>query len=442
MNFVNPSRYLRDLSISRKLSLSFLLMVVLAMLVGGVAIYRLAAINATTIEMRNNWLMGIQLLGEAQGLATDELRLVNAHILTVQDKEMTALDAQIAANQKQFDGLLKDYLPTVTDVTEKSLVAAFQQKYQAYVSQVDAVLRLSREQRSVEARALLVSKADPAHEAVRLALRALVDYNQRGAVRTAALAADLFESGWQLMLAFMLVIGMVAAVQVRLMHSLLLQPILRQTRTLNTLAGGTADVSITDLDRADEIGHMAQSLLAFQASVVAQNQAAWIKGHSADIAAALQGIEAIPVLARQLMCRLTPLVGAQVGVFYIFDSKEERFSLVGSHGYKLRKNFNQHFRLGEGIVGQCAAERAPILLSDLPPDYMHVASGLGASLPRFVLAAPVMRPDGKVVGVAEVGLLRHPEPRERALFDEVLPMIGVSISILENNHTAQHEEAH
>lgn len=166
---------------------------------------------------------------------------------------------------------------------------------------------------------------------------------------------------------------------------------------------------------------------------------AWIRGHSADIVAALQGIDSIPVFARQLMTRLTPLVGAQVGVFYYFDDQEKRFSLVGSHGYKLRKNFNQHFRMGEGIVGQCAVERAPIMLSDLPQDYMHVASALGQAAPRFVLAAPVMRRDGSVVAVVEVGLLRNPEQRERLLFDEVLPMIGVSLGILENNQRAQHE---
>lgn len=163
---------------------------------------------------------------------------------------------------------------------------------------------------------------------------------------------------------------------------------------------------------------------------------AWVSGHSADIAAALQGIDSTPMFARQLMTRLTPLVGAQVGVFYYFDPQQQRFTLMGSHGYKLRKNFNQHFRMGEGVVGQCAVERAPIMLSEFPPDYMHVASALGQASPRFVLAAPVMRPDGSVAGVVEVGLFRNPAPRERSLFDEVLPMIGVSVSILENNQRA------
>ncbi len=172
------------------------------------------------------------------------------------------------------------------------------------------------------------------------------------------------------------------------------------------------------------------------------SRGAWIKGHSADIAAALQGIDSIPVLARQLMTRLTPLLGAQVGVFYYFDRQAMCFSLMGSHGYKLRKNFKPHFRMGEGIVGQCAVERAPIMLSEVPQDYMHVASALGQASPRYVLAAPVMRIDGEIAAVLEVGLLSRPGPRERALFDEVLPLIGISLGILESNQRIQHEPIH
>lgn len=173
--------------------------------------------------------------------------------------------------------------------------------------------------------------------------------------------------------------------------------------------------------------------------VQAQEESVWIKSSSAQIVAAVQRQDTLADFARQLMLTMTPLVGAQVGVFYYFDRKAKCFSLMGSYGYKLRKNFQQHFRIGEGIVGQCAVERAPIMLSELPPDYMHVASALGQASPQYALATPVILPDGDIVAVVEVGLLSRPSPREQALFDEVMLLIGVSLSILENNLRAQHE---
>ena len=36
------------------------------------------------------------------------------------------------------------------------------------------------------------------------------------------------------------------------------------------------------------------------------------------------------------------------------------------YGYKERKHLANHFRLGEGLVGQCAKEKERILLTDVP----------------------------------------------------------------------------
>lgn len=181
------------------------------------------------------------------------------------------------------------------------------------------------------------------------------------------------------------------------------------------------------------------TLAQLHSLVRAQEESVWIKSSSAQIVAAIQRQETTPGFARQLMLAMTPLVGAQVGVFYHFDRKTLCFSLMGSYGYMVRKNFKQHFRLGEGIVGQCAVERVPIMLSDLPDDYMHIASALGEASPQFVLAAPVIRSDHEIVAVVEFGFLSPPGPRERALFEEALPMIAISLSILENNLRTQHE---
>lgn len=81
-------------------------------------------------------------------------------------------------------------------------------------------------------------------------------------------------------------------------------------------------------------------------------------------------------------------------------------------------------------------EFSDVVLSDLPADYLHIASGLGTAAPRCVLAAPVLLPDGEIAGVIELALLAQPGPRARALFDELLPQIAIAISILQNNQRA------
>jgi hypothetical protein len=107
--------------------------------------------------------------------------------------------------------------------------------------------------------------------------------------------------------------------------------------------------------------------------------------------------------------------------------------LLGSYGYRERKGFVRHFGLGEGIVGQCALERAPITLSDVPPDYIHIRSGLGAAAPRYIHVAPMILPDGDIPAVIELAALTAFGAKETQLLNELLPLIALNLEILERN---------
>jgi signal transduction histidine kinase/DNA-binding response OmpR family regulator/CHASE3 domain sensor protein len=424
---------LRDLPITHKLSLAFMLLVALALVSGGMAIERLAAINASTLEMRDESLLRTRLLAQADSLIADEHRWVNAHILSHKAAEFARYDSQIETTRQSFRAAWGSYAAGATRAGDMQLTAAFQRDHEEYLRQLAPVLSLSRSGQDEAARALLLSRVGPAQEAVRTTMRRLSDYNQQRADATVNRANQLFENGWQIVLALMLLMAVLAVGLVWLLRRLMMEPILRLTGTLEALAGGSSGVEITERDRGDEIGRMAQGLVAFQSTVQAQEQRAWVKGHAAEIVKSLQGMSSMPEFARQLMFLMTPLLGAQVGVFYYFDRQTKCFSLLGSHGYKRRKGFKQSFALGEGIVGQCALERSPIMLSQVPPDYIQVASGLGQTPPRFVLAAPLISPDGSVPAVVELAALRRLGSREQALIDEVLPLIALNIDVFESN---------
>ncbi|MDP2795407.1 MAG: MHYT domain-containing protein [Sulfurisoma sp.] len=176
------------------------------------------------------------------------------------------------------------------------------------------------------------------------------------------------------------------------------------------------------------------TLSQLQGLVAAHEQNVWIKSSSAQINAALQSKETIADFARQLMLTLTPLLGAQVGVFYYRAPGTTHYRLLGSHAYQHRKGLTQQFAVGEGLVGQCVVERAPISVSGLDQDYIQIASGLGQTSPRFLLAAPLKTVSGDIPGVIEVASLARFGEREQALLDEILPMIALSITALERNN--------
>ena len=176
-----------------------------------------------------------------------------------------------------------------------------------------------------------------------------------------------------------------------------------------------------------------ESLARLESLVRAQENSVWIKSRSAEVLDALRGEDSAPEFARQLMTKLTPMLNAQVGVFYYRDLQTKGYSLLGSYGYRERKGFVRHFGLGEGIVGQCALERTPITLSEVPPDYIHIRSGLGGTAPRYIHVAPMILPDGEIPAVIELATLTAFGAKETQLLNELLPLIALNLEILERN---------
>ena len=52
------------------------------------------------------------------------------------------------------------------------------------------------------------------------------------------------------------------------------------------------------------------------------------------------------------------------------------------------EQLKQEFQLREGLIGQAAADRRPILLKDVPPDFIRIGSGLGHAKPANVNILP------------------------------------------------------
>src|SRR5258708_13616157 len=103
------------------------------------------------------------------------------------------------------------------------------------------------------------------------------------------------------------------------------------------------------------------------------------------------------------MSELTPLVSAHHGAFFIMDAEAgtPTIRLLASYAYRARKHVGNRFAIGEGLVGQAALEKQPILLQNVPDDYIQITSGLGEAPPRNILVLPILF-EGEVKAVIEL----------------------------------------
>src|SRR5690606_24391191 len=103
----------------------------------------------------------------------------------------------------------------------------------------------------------------------------------------------------------------------------------------------------------------------------------WLKTNLAKFTRMLQGQKDLLTVGKLILSELAPVVSAHTGIFYIMDNDARRpeLRLLASYALHGAKQANTRCRLGEGLVGQCALERRPILLSNVPGDYIEISSG-------------------------------------------------------------------
>jgi HAMP domain-containing protein/CheY-like chemotaxis protein/nitrogen-specific signal transduction histidine kinase len=157
----------------------------------------------------------------------------------------------------------------------------------------------------------------------------------------------------------------------------------------------------------------------------------WLKTNLARFTGMLQGQRDLATVGRMLLSELAPLVSAQQGVIYQMESEEQAglvllsaFADDGENGHLRR------LKLGEGLVGQVAAEKRRMLISDLPEKTVLIRSGLFQSVPRNVIVLPVLFED-RVKAVIELASLGAFTASHLAFLEQLTASIGIVLNSIE-----------
>ena len=113
------------------------------------------------------------------------------------------------------------------------------------------------------------------------------------------------------------------------------------------------------------------------------NEQDWLKTNIAFFNRLLQGQRNIRHVSNLILSQLVPLVNAHQALFYVTRQHEGEnvLELAASYAAPNRRRPPPRLRLGDGLIGQCAADKRVMLLTDAPHDYMRISSGLGEARP-------------------------------------------------------------
>ncbi|WP_332702826.1 response regulator, partial [Devosia sp.] len=161
----------------------------------------------------------------------------------------------------------------------------------------------------------------------------------------------------------------------------------------------------------------------------------WLKSNLAKFNRLLQGQRDLAAVSKMVLSELAPLINAQHGVFYMMNESPPdpaKLKLLSAYAYKGNINVNDEWRLGEGLVGQCAYEKRRILLTDVPADYVAISSGLGAAAPLNIIVLPILF-ENKVKAVVEMASFTRYSIIHQTFLDQLAESIGIVLNTIEAN---------
>jgi HAMP domain-containing protein/CheY-like chemotaxis protein/signal transduction histidine kinase len=157
----------------------------------------------------------------------------------------------------------------------------------------------------------------------------------------------------------------------------------------------------------------------------------WLKTNLARFTGMLQGQRDLSTVGRMLLSELAPLVNAQQGVIYQMETDESaEMMLLSAYADDAPNGHARQLRVGEGLVGQCAAEKRRMLITEVPPHAVPIRSGLFKAVPLNVIVLPVLFED-RVKAVIELASLSTFTASHLAFLEQLTASIGIVLNSIE-----------
>jgi HAMP domain-containing protein/CheY-like chemotaxis protein len=157
----------------------------------------------------------------------------------------------------------------------------------------------------------------------------------------------------------------------------------------------------------------------------------WLKTNLARFTSMLQGQRELSTVGRMLLSELAPLVNAQQGVIYQMQSEEVgELGLLSAYADSSEDGHRSSLKIGESLVGQCAAEKKRLLITEIPENAIAISSGLLKVVPRNVIVLPVLFED-RVKAVIELASLGNFTASHLAFLEQLTSSIGIVLNSIE-----------
>ena len=396
-----------------------------------------ARIQLARIEERSRFVSESQLAAVAVlgniSRSFAEVRInLRSFLLAVDENQRTVARAAFDEDDRVLTQLFQQYGDSyIHDERNRRLFGDFRELSRQYVTEARHVMALAQEGRRDDALAYFRDTIAAIGVGLSRVSSEWIEYNRALGDNAARSALTAIEQTRREMLTADVAALLLTSILGFLTLRRIVNPIQSLERTVKTIAAGDYTQSVPFTASTDETGGLARSIDVLKHGAAAIDEQRWVKSSASKVIGQLQAARSLTEFGDHLLSSLVPLLGGGVGALYVLE--EDTGRLRRTTGYGLAASgAAETFAVGEGLVGQCAQDRRPITVTDLPPDYVRIGSGLGSAMPVQVLASPLLSKDTPI-GVVEIATFHSFEAREHALLTELMPLVAMSLEVLQRN---------
>ena len=209
------------------------------------------------------------------------------------------------------------------------------------------------------------------------------------------------------------------------------RPLMGIKDSLVGLARGEA-VTIQSLERNDEIGEIAKAAESFRRMAQQVQHDHWLTENVAALTSTASVATSVRLAADGVLQQVCEQLGVPVGAIYLRE--EDHFQRIGSRGLVRRSQVDNTFELENGLIGQCAKDGQPIVLSPVPTGLSIIGTGLVEFPPQELVLYPI-RHKAEVFAVLELAAIQSLDAGQHEFLKVACQSLGLHFS---NLHVSEH----
>lgn len=155
----------------------------------------------------------------------------------------------------------------------------------------------------------------------------------------------------------------------------------------------------------------------------------WLQVNIAEIVTKHQGISAVTKLAETFLSEIAQKTQSSLGAFYVRETTDNNVLFVKKAAFAEAGDDVgiESFKLGEGLIGQCALEKKVLMYNDIPEDFRLIGTGLGVVSPKSIFIVPIIF-EKDVIAVVELATMTSFSELQQELVKQVIETFGLTVN--------------